>query len=482
MSGIYLSILSRESASSADESSCSGTPTPVKQTTSGSGDHTYFRQKSNPSTSSPVVGIKPLDILKSQVSDDLVLNTASKSVTTLELHSEEQTSTPDVTLTFTECPALQTQESSQQREITLEMEEVEKHLEDEGVLAATIIQKAMDVDEENEKKMTETQKHISDDTTGPQTQEERQSSEMETKQDTREKMETNKDEPMGVKSKATDGDIEGEGGEKAVVDKVLTADDDDKGDRLEVKTGGQQSVKDITSGDAFREMTETDSVREMSEAKSEQESGKILIHSKNMDVEEDLIKEVKDVLSHIEDLVVSEIDKDAKSPGKDLKKCGTMEENEPMEVESSERVMQLERNSVDKDEINVQKDPNVHEDGVGGDEEFTKKVDDNGKEHLSDDSQGSATNPAVEMEKLEEELEIEQDARLVDQINTMLKLPVEELHRELIEGCRKALIMCLQRFSTHYKTHYRLAYLYVHSPYHRVSSRFATVFYWVVLQ
>lgn len=428
------------------------------------------------------MGSKPLDILKSQVTDDLVPSTASKSVTTLELHSEEQTSTPDVTLTFTECPALQTQESSQQREITLEMKTAEKHQEDEGVMAATIVQKTMDVDEENEKKMTETQKHISDDTTAPQTQEERRSSEMETKQDTREKMETTEDEPISVKSKPIDEYIEGECGENAVTDKVLKADDGDKGDSLKVKTGGQQSVKDITSDNAFGEITETESVREISGTKIEQESAKMLIDSKNTDVEEDLIKEVRDVLSHIEDLVVSELDKDAKSSGKDLNNCGTMEGNEPMEVESSEKVMQLERIGGDKDEIDIQKHLNLHEDGVGGDEEFIEKVDANGKEHLSDDSQGSATNPAVEMEKLEEELESEQDARLVDQINTMLKLPVEELHRELIERCRKALIMCLQRFSTHYKTHYRLAYLYVHSPYHRVSCRFVTVLYRIVLQ
>ncbi|XP_052231892.1 calcineurin-binding protein cabin-1-like isoform X2 [Dreissena polymorpha] len=56
-------------------------------------------------------------------------------------------------------------------------------------------------------------------------------------------------------------------------------------------------------------------------------------------------------------------------------------------------------------------------------------------------------------------------ARFEDQINSLLRLPVRELHQALIEKCRHALELCMRRFPTHYKSHYRLAYLYFHSPY-----------------
>ena len=60
------------------------------------------------------------------------------------------------------------------------------------------------------------------------------------------------------------------------------------------------------------------------------------------------------------------------------------------------------------------------------------------------------------------------DTKVDDQINTLLKMPLPELHRELVERCRQGFILCLQRFPTHYKSHYRLAYIYMHSPYHKV--------------
>ncbi|XP_069132021.1 uncharacterized protein [Argopecten irradians] len=42
-----------------------------------------------------------------------------------------------------------------------------------------------------------------------------------------------------------------------------------------------------------------------------------------------------------------------------------------------------------------------------------------------------------------------------------------KMHRQLIEQCMAALCLCLARFPTHYKAMYRLAYTYVHSPYHK---------------
>lgn len=59
--------------------------------------------------------------------------------------------------------------------------------------------------------------------------------------------------------------------------------------------------------------------------------------------------------------------------------------------------------------------------------------------------------------------------RFDDQINSLLRLPVSELHKALLEKCRHALELCMRRFPTHYKSHYRLAYLYCHSPYHKAS-------------
>ena len=44
----------------------------------------------------------------------------------------------------------------------------------------------------------------------------------------------------------------------------------------------------------------------------------------------------------------------------------------------------------------------------------------------------------------------------------------EEIHRDLVEMCFRGVELCLKRFPTHYKSHYRLAYIYVHSPYHKV--------------
>lgn len=50
---------------------------------------------------------------------------------------------------------------------------------------------------------------------------------------------------------------------------------------------------------------------------------------------------------------------------------------------------------------------------------------------------------------------------------TMKKSP-EEIHKDLLEMCFRGVELCLKRFPTHYKSHYRLAYIYFHSPYHRV--------------
>ena len=54
-------------------------------------------------------------------------------------------------------------------------------------------------------------------------------------------------------------------------------------------------------------------------------------------------------------------------------------------------------------------------------------------------------------------------------VTTAMKKSPEELHRDLVEMCFKGVELCLKRFPTHYKSHYRLAYMYVYSPYHKVS-------------
>ncbi|KAK3607470.1 hypothetical protein CHS0354_015617 [Potamilus streckersoni] len=43
----------------------------------------------------------------------------------------------------------------------------------------------------------------------------------------------------------------------------------------------------------------------------------------------------------------------------------------------------------------------------------------------------------------------------------------EELKRSIIDRCRAALELCLQRFPTHYKSLYRLAHMYMYSPQHK---------------
>ena len=104
---IYFSVFSRESASSADENSCSGIPSPMKKKTKyqiPSDDHTYVRQKSSllsdSSEHSQSQGQSQEGVTLTSTSAPA---TPASMVTTLELHSE-QTSSQQETLTTTKCP------------------------------------------------------------------------------------------------------------------------------------------------------------------------------------------------------------------------------------------------------------------------------------------------------------------------------------------------------------------------------------------
>ena len=104
---IFFFLHSRESASSADENSSSGAPSPVKKKNTKyqipSADHTYVRQKSNQGLFSES---SEHSQSQGQSQDGVTLTsttTPAAMVTTLELHSE-QTSSEHETLTTTKCP------------------------------------------------------------------------------------------------------------------------------------------------------------------------------------------------------------------------------------------------------------------------------------------------------------------------------------------------------------------------------------------
>ena len=107
----------RDSASSADESSCTeSTPSKSRPST----DHTYFREKHN-SGLAPASGIVAMETEKviEQKSGDvekLDVVVPSKSVTTLELHSEEQKTEVDITMATMDNSTPPKMESIQQRE------------------------------------------------------------------------------------------------------------------------------------------------------------------------------------------------------------------------------------------------------------------------------------------------------------------------------------------------------------------------------
>lgn len=358
-------------------------PLKNKQTTPRSGDHTYFRQKSNPST--PVFFNKTSDSLNASAGDE-ISPLVNKNVSTLELHSEEQTSRDQVTLTVTECPALQTQESS------------------------------LGGKSENATKLEES---------------------------------GNAMEAVGEDKKPDS-------------DKAKIPEKPDKAKNADVKTGYTES--DNVSFSVTNVLSENSVKPESKDLEAAKNGVDISAESKQIETanndsntvadkddcsgegsDDEIVKEVRNVISHIEDMI-DEYNKEKESKGN----CET-DVYEPMETEVSEKSDVKETKEVsevtekDKGEQSIK----ILRDSLG-------------------DSQGSATNPAMD-DEVEEEADAETEARFTDQVNCMLKLPVEKLHKDLIEKCRRAILMCLQRFSTHYKSHYWLAYIYVHSPYHRVS-------------
>jgi len=114
------------------------------------------------------------------------------------------------------------------------------------------------------------------------------------------------------------------------------------------------------------------------------------------------LQDVRNVLSHIEDMIETELNKNSSGTSTPVGEAGT-----PMEVEES------------KPDVRTQ------------------------------DKTGT-------------------QSQLDEEVANLLKLSPSVLHKELIEKCRLALETCIRRFPTHYKSHYRLAYLYMHSPYHQV--------------
>jgi len=118
------------------------------------------------------------------------------------------------------------------------------------------------------------------------------------------------------------------------------------------------------------------------------------------------LQDVRNVLSHIEDMIETELNKNSSGTSTPVGEAGT-----PMEVEES------------KPDVRTQ------------------------------DSKNDKTGT---------------QSQLDEEVANLLKLSPSVLHKELIEKCRLALETCIRRFPTHYKSHYRLAYLYMHSPYHQV--------------
>ena len=112
---IALFLNSRDSASSADEGSCSGLPSPSKQKNTKykipSDDHTYVRQKSNQGTPASMLSDGSEHSQSQNQSQEGVTLTSSlpsassaAMITTLELHSEQTSSQEHETLTTTKCP------------------------------------------------------------------------------------------------------------------------------------------------------------------------------------------------------------------------------------------------------------------------------------------------------------------------------------------------------------------------------------------
>lgn len=118
----FVIFYSRDSASSADESSCMETfPSKSKQPSS---DHTYFRQKSLSGTTPPAESEametenagEQKTVNNGAVAEKIYASTPIKSVTTLELHSEEQKTEVDVTMAVMDSFGLPVVESTPQRE------------------------------------------------------------------------------------------------------------------------------------------------------------------------------------------------------------------------------------------------------------------------------------------------------------------------------------------------------------------------------
>ncbi|XP_053384100.1 calcineurin-binding protein cabin-1-like isoform X2 [Mercenaria mercenaria] len=338
----------RDSASSADENSCTET-TPSKSKSSS--DHTYFRQKSIPGVK-PVAEPVAMETEKVEEQNnagveekDVVMQ--SKSVTTLELHSEEQKTEVDINMATVDTSKLPRVETSQQGEATpVKNEFVESKADKESANLQKLKQSPFSISSilgEKPSESPETPKRAADTQAGGDSLALSQESKVQDVKETK--------EIKHVEVRPEDAGASGDGGTPTT----------------ELETDGKKKAE-LSSGD-----TE---------------------------------KEVKNVLAHIEDLIEEE-----------------MKDNTSSQTDD------------DKDKVE------------------TMEVD--GEDLIKAQNQQKSTS------------KVSDDSKIDDQINYLLKMPVTDLHKELVEKCRLALTTCLQRFPTHYKSHYRLAYIHLYSPYHK---------------
>ncbi|WAR03684.1 CABIN-like protein [Mya arenaria] len=373
----------RESASSADESSCSELITPTEPEKESS-DHTYFRQKSGSNETS---GLPASEATKTAIQGQVVENPPVKSVTTYELYSEEQSSKsqPDLTVISTSEKSVSQLDNSLSTtaNVCVEKPDINKSLpfslpvggkpvpesspakqpfSISSILGEDLDKKGTSTSEDMTHSYNASDKSATVTTNGTEKKVEDNTEKAET-----ELMETNEKFEQESKNIGIDGTVKGDG------------------DGKEAAVGG----KNKTEASNRIESNDKGAMGDKAEKEDEPE------------------KEVRNVLLHIEDLIESELNR-----GDSSGKSTPLRAATPMDI-----------------------------DKAAGEKKTT-------------------VTPG-------EVLAMESESRLDDQINNLLKMPVQVVHQALIEKCKRALELCLQRFPTHYKSNYRLAYLYLHSPYHK---------------
>lgn len=90
------------------------------------------------------------------------------------------------------------------------------------------------------------------------------------------------------------------------------------------------------------------------------------------------------------------------------------------------------------------------------------------KETPKDTSKDSTKETRKDTVDKEDGTELSKDARKENATTEKDVVVSARKHKEMIERCMAALHVCLSRFPTHFKSLYRLAYVYTHSPFHKV--------------